>query len=98
MNWYQHPLPTSSHSTTAYPASSAHQMVKNGHGSCRGCYHRGDEAPSVDPRLSALYVEIDKLVGNDGPKKYIIEWLTKETKKAASSELKVLSIVTTANT
>ena len=48
---------------------------------------------SLDPRLSALYVEIDKLVGIDGPKKYIIEWLTKETKKAASSELKVLSIV-----
>ncbi|CAD6266047.1 unnamed protein product [Miscanthus lutarioriparius] len=48
---------------------------------------------AVDPRLSALYVEIDKLVGIDGPKKYITEWLTMETKKASSSELKVLSIV-----
>ncbi|XP_066353229.1 disease resistance protein RGA5-like isoform X2 [Miscanthus floridulus] len=48
---------------------------------------------AVDPRLSALYVEIDKLVGIDCAKKYITEWLTMETKKASSSELKVLSIV-----
>jgi ATP-dependent Lon protease len=50
---------------------------------------------AVDPRLSALYVEIDKLVGIDGPKKHVIEWLAMEINKAysSSSELKVLSIV-----
>ncbi|CAL5003765.1 unnamed protein product [Urochloa decumbens] len=47
---------------------------------------------AVDPRLSALYVEIDQLVGIDGPKRHIIEWLTMD-KKASSSEPKVLSIV-----
>ncbi|CAO2189580.1 unnamed protein product [Urochloa humidicola] len=47
---------------------------------------------AVDPRLSALYVEIDQLVGIDGPMKHIIQWLTMEN-KASSSEPKVLSIV-----
>ncbi|KAG2577098.1 hypothetical protein PVAP13_6NG151300 [Panicum virgatum] len=47
---------------------------------------------AVDPRLAALYVEIDELVGIDGPKKHIIEWLTME-KKASSAVPKVLSIV-----
>ena len=47
---------------------------------------------AVDPRLSALYVEIDELVGIDGPKKHIIEWLTME-RRASSSEPEVLSIV-----
>jgi len=47
---------------------------------------------AVDPRLAALYVEIDELVGIDGPKKHIIEWLTME-RRDSSSEPKVLSIV-----
>jgi len=47
---------------------------------------------AVDPRLPALYVEIDELVGIDGPKKHIIEWLTME-RRDSSSEPKVLSIV-----
>jgi len=47
---------------------------------------------AVDPRLAALYVEIDELVGIDGPKKHIIEWLSME-KKASSAAPKVLSIV-----
>ncbi|CAL5010482.1 unnamed protein product [Urochloa decumbens] len=47
---------------------------------------------AVDPRLAALYVEIDELVGIDGPKKHIIEWLTMET-NASSAKLRVLSIV-----
>ncbi|CAL5003777.1 unnamed protein product [Urochloa decumbens] len=46
----------------------------------------------VDPRLAALYVEIDELVGIDGPKKHIIEWLTMKT-NVSSVKLKVLSIV-----
>ncbi|CAL5010491.1 unnamed protein product [Urochloa decumbens] len=46
----------------------------------------------VDPRLSALYVEIDELVGIDGPMKHIIQWLSTEN-KASSAQLKVLSIV-----
>ncbi|CAL5003758.1 unnamed protein product [Urochloa decumbens] len=46
----------------------------------------------VDPRLSALYVDIDELVGIDGPMKHIIQWLTTEN-KASSAKLKVLSIV-----
>ena len=61
--------------------------------------YRYDKIPSssstysaVDPRLSALYVEIDELVGIDGPKKHIIEWLTME-RRDSSSEPKVLSIV-----
>ncbi|CAL5010492.1 unnamed protein product [Urochloa decumbens] len=50
---------------------------------------------AVDPRLPALYVEIDELVGIDGPKKHIIEWLTRETEVPTSEERKVtvLSIV-----
>ena len=61
--------------------------------------YKSDKIPSnsstysaVDPRLSALYVEVDKLVGIDGPKKHIIEWLTMQ-RRASSSEPKVLSIV-----
>ncbi|KAG2577080.1 hypothetical protein PVAP13_6NG080230 [Panicum virgatum] len=61
--------------------------------------YKSDKIPSnsstysaVDPRLSALYVEVDKLVGIDGPKKHIIEWLTME-RRDSSSEPKVLSIV-----
>jgi hypothetical protein len=46
---------------------------------------------AVDPRLSALYVEIDQLVGIDGPMKHIVKWLTMES-MASSSEPKVLSI------
>ncbi|CAO2187188.1 unnamed protein product [Urochloa humidicola] len=54
------------------------------------------KSSAVDPRLPALYVEIDELVGIDGPKKHIIEWLTRETEVSTSSEerkVTVLSIV-----
>lgn len=43
----------------------------------------------IDPRLSAFYEEVDKLVGIDGPKKRIIELLAMEMK----GSLKVVSIV-----
>ncbi|KAM0834892.1 hypothetical protein ACQ4PT_063298 [Festuca glaucescens] len=44
----------------------------------------------TDPRLPALYVEVDKLVGIDGPKDGIIDWFQWE---ATSTQLQVLSIV-----
>ncbi|XP_047072541.1 disease resistance protein RGA5-like [Lolium rigidum] len=46
--------------------------------------------PAIDPRLHALYVEVDKLVGIRGPKEEIIEWFQKNN---SSQQLKVLSIV-----
>ncbi|CAD6342380.1 unnamed protein product [Miscanthus lutarioriparius] len=46
---------------------------------------------SVDPRLQALYVDIDKLVGIDAPKKQIIELLSMEM-NGSSAKLKVFSI------
>uniref|UniRef100_A0A0A9FR98 NB-ARC domain-containing protein n=1 Tax=Arundo donax TaxID=35708 RepID=A0A0A9FR98_ARUDO len=46
----------------------------------------------VDPRLSALYEEVEKLVGIDGPKKHIIELLNMGT-NVSSAKLKVVSIV-----
>ncbi|CAO2186951.1 unnamed protein product [Urochloa humidicola] len=46
---------------------------------------------SVDPRLQALYEDIENLVGIDGPKKHIIELLTTET-DGSSAKLKVVSI------
>uniref|UniRef100_A0ACD5TCU2 Uncharacterized protein n=1 Tax=Avena sativa TaxID=4498 RepID=A0ACD5TCU2_AVESA len=42
----------------------------------------------VDPRISAIYKEAAGLVGIDGPKKEIVNWLTNNEKK-----LKVVSIV-----
>uniref|UniRef100_A0ACD6AAX0 Uncharacterized protein n=1 Tax=Avena sativa TaxID=4498 RepID=A0ACD6AAX0_AVESA len=45
---------------------------------------------SIDPRLHALYVEVDKLVGIKGPKEDIIKWFEE---KASSTELRVLSVV-----
>lgn len=47
---------------------------------------------SIDPRLPALYEEVDRLVDIDGPKKHIIECLTKFT-EGSSTQLKVVSIV-----
>uniref|UniRef100_A0ACD5XA50 Uncharacterized protein n=1 Tax=Avena sativa TaxID=4498 RepID=A0ACD5XA50_AVESA len=44
----------------------------------------------IDPRLHALYVEVDKLVGIEGPKKHIIDWFKNE---ASSTQLQVVSIV-----
>ncbi|WVZ94834.1 hypothetical protein U9M48_040677 [Paspalum notatum var. saurae] len=38
-------------------------------------------APGVDPRLPALYEEIDRLVGIGGPKKHIIQLLAMETNR-----------------
>jgi len=46
---------------------------------------------SVDPRLQALYVDIDKLVGIDAPKKQIIELLSMEM-NGSSAKLKAVSI------
>nr|CAB3482313.1 unnamed protein product [Digitaria exilis] len=46
----------------------------------------------IDPRLSALYVEIDQLVGIDGPINHVIKWL-KMDNKASLAQVKVLSIV-----
>jgi hypothetical protein len=47
---------------------------------------------SVDPRLQALYEDIEKLVGIDGPKKHIIELLSMEM-NGPSTKLKVVPIV-----
>ncbi|KAM0857873.1 hypothetical protein ACQ4PT_048188 [Festuca glaucescens] len=52
-----------------------------------------DRAPlgsSIDPRLHALYVEVDKLVGIESPKQDIIKWFDD---KASSPQLQVVSIV-----
>ncbi|KAL6843078.1 hypothetical protein ACP4OV_026791 [Aristida adscensionis] len=46
---------------------------------------------SVDPRLSALYEDIENLVGIDRPKKQIIELLDMEM-KGSSTEVKMVSI------
>lgn len=45
---------------------------------------------AIDPRLPALYAEVDELVGIDGPKDDIIDWFQSE---ATSTQLQVLSIV-----
>jgi hypothetical protein len=45
---------------------------------------------AIDPRLSALYVEVDELVGIDGPMDYITDWFQWE---ATSTQVQVLSIV-----
>ncbi|XP_037445560.1 disease resistance protein RGA5-like [Triticum dicoccoides] len=45
----------------------------------------------IDPRLNALYVDVGKLVGIDGPKNHIIEVLKNED--SSSTQLHVLSIV-----
>uniref|UniRef100_A0A0A9FM52 AAA+ ATPase domain-containing protein n=1 Tax=Arundo donax TaxID=35708 RepID=A0A0A9FM52_ARUDO len=47
---------------------------------------------SVDPRLSALYEEVERLVGIDGPKKRIIELLNMGINRSPA-KLKVVSIV-----
>lgn len=44
----------------------------------------------IDPRLPALYVEAEKLVGINGPIQKVIEWLMKDD---SSQKLKVVSIV-----
>uniref|UniRef100_A0ACD5WQ80 Uncharacterized protein n=1 Tax=Avena sativa TaxID=4498 RepID=A0ACD5WQ80_AVESA len=44
----------------------------------------------IDPRLHALYVEVGKLVGIEGPKKDIIDWFKNE---GSSTQLRVVSIV-----
>jgi len=45
---------------------------------------------AIDPRLPALYVEVDELVGIDGPKDDIIDWFQRE---ATSTQLQVPSVV-----
>lgn len=46
----------------------------------------------IDPRLSALYVETEKLVGIDGPRNKIISWLM-EKQGDISEQLRTMSIV-----
>jgi hypothetical protein len=46
----------------------------------------------VDPRLSAMYVDAERLVGIDGPREEITKWLMEED-DCHSRRLKVLSIV-----
>lgn len=46
---------------------------------------------SIDPRLHALYEDINKLVGIDAPKKHIIELLNMEM-NGSSTKLEVVSI------
>ncbi|KAG2602984.1 hypothetical protein PVAP13_5KG737150 [Panicum virgatum] len=47
---------------------------------------------AVDPRLSALFVEEEHLVGIDGPRDYLVNWMVEE-KDSSTKNLKVLSIV-----
>jgi hypothetical protein len=44
----------------------------------------------IDPRLRALYVEVDELVGIKGPKEHVMEWFAKGR---GDVEVKVLSVV-----
>jgi len=46
----------------------------------------------VDPRLSALFVEEEHLVGIDGPRDDLVNWMVEE-KDSSTKNLKVLSIV-----
>ncbi|CAL5007996.1 unnamed protein product [Urochloa decumbens] len=46
----------------------------------------------IDPRLPALYEDVEKLVGIDGPKQHIIERLSTKI-EGSSAKLKVVSIV-----
>lgn len=48
---------------------------------------------TIDPRLPALYEEVDKLVGIKGPREHIIEWLTNKRSDRSREDLKVVSIV-----
>uniref|UniRef100_A0ACD5XGX7 Uncharacterized protein n=2 Tax=Avena sativa TaxID=4498 RepID=A0ACD5XGX7_AVESA len=50
----------------------------------------GSTTCDIDPRLHALYVEVGKLVGIEGPKKHIIDWFKDE---GPSTQLRVVSIV-----
>ncbi|KAM3197554.1 hypothetical protein ACQJBY_072936 [Aegilops geniculata] len=62
----------------------------------RGRYDFLEPAPSsgassaVDPRLPALYEDVDRLVGIDGPMEHILGWFCKEKEH---DDLKVLPIV-----
>ncbi|KAF2922674.1 hypothetical protein DAI22_07g130800 [Oryza sativa Japonica Group] len=52
----------------------------------------GSRTRSVDPRLSALYTEAERLVGIDGPKDKIIKWLM-DTQGGISQRLRTMAIV-----
>uniref|UniRef100_A0A0D9Y4L5 NB-ARC domain-containing protein n=1 Tax=Oryza glumipatula TaxID=40148 RepID=A0A0D9Y4L5_9ORYZ len=52
----------------------------------------GSRTRSVDPRLSALYTEAERLVGIDGPKDKIIKWLM-DTQGGISRRLRTMAIV-----
>ncbi|XP_066159433.1 disease resistance protein RGA5-like [Oryza sativa Japonica Group] len=48
---------------------------------------------AIDPRLHALYVEVDRLVGIEGPTKHIIDKLITNEDEDSYRQLKVVSIV-----
>ncbi|KAF8755680.1 hypothetical protein HU200_011147 [Digitaria exilis] len=50
------------------------------------------EHPAVDPRLSALFVEEAHLVGIDGPRDDLVNWMVEE-ENCSTKHCKVLSIV-----
>ncbi|KAG2602988.1 hypothetical protein PVAP13_5KG739601 [Panicum virgatum] len=50
------------------------------------------ECSGVDPRLSAFFVEEEHLVGIDGPRDDLVNWMV-EDKGSSTKNLKVLSIV-----
>nr|CAB3449535.1 unnamed protein product [Digitaria exilis] len=50
------------------------------------------EHPAVDPRLSALFVEEEHLVGIDGPRDDLVSWMVEE-EKCSTKHRKVFSIV-----
>uniref|UniRef100_A0A0A9DQX5 Rx N-terminal domain-containing protein n=1 Tax=Arundo donax TaxID=35708 RepID=A0A0A9DQX5_ARUDO len=54
-------------------------------------YSHNSGKSSVDPRLSALYEDVERLEGIDGPKKHVIELLNMEM-NGSSAKLKVVSI------
>ncbi|CAL5010484.1 unnamed protein product [Urochloa decumbens] len=82
--------------TRAIVASERHKrynFVQSAQETSAGNLHEKPprEMSSIDPRLPALFVEIEKLIGIDGPKKHIIERLTMEM-KSSSMKVKVVSI------
>uniref|UniRef100_J3N732 AAA+ ATPase domain-containing protein n=1 Tax=Oryza brachyantha TaxID=4533 RepID=J3N732_ORYBR len=53
-----------------------------------GKFHR-----EIDPRLPALYVEAEKLVGIEGPSKEIVDWFANDQDGEPTGQRKVVSIV-----
>uniref|UniRef100_A0A0E0FB55 NB-ARC domain-containing protein n=1 Tax=Oryza meridionalis TaxID=40149 RepID=A0A0E0FB55_9ORYZ len=77
-------------------ASQIHQLKDrvNEESACRLRYRFGESNArivEIDPRLPALYVEAEKLVGIHGPMEKIIDLLTKQD--GSSQQLKVVSVL-----